>query len=78
MIDKIKTLNKTVAKFIHRGIKYEVDMLLDTKYGDEGAATPGYKFHVFDITNNDLVGEFDGYDGADYIMLAKQAIKEGI
>ena len=63
--------NNTVAKFTYKNKKYEVDQLLDSKWGSK-AGTPRYIFDIF--YNNKQVCAFDGYEGADYIKLAKEAL----
>jgi len=70
---KDKSLNKTICKFTYRGKRFEVDQLLDTKWGGK-AGTPRFYFDIFVVTKKDKVGEcvgqFEGYVGADYKKLA--------
>jgi hypothetical protein len=66
----MKKLNKTVAKFTFNGTEYEVDQLLDTKWGN---GTPRYYFDVFE--DNKQVTQFETYEGDDYVKRAKEALK---
>jgi hypothetical protein len=67
----MKSLNKTVAKFTLKGKKYEVDQLLDSKWGGE-AGTPRYAYDIFE--GDEHITQFDAYEGADYVKLAKEAL----
>ena len=72
----MSNLNKTVAKFTYKKRKYEVDMLLDSKWAS-GAGNDGYVFDIFDVTEGkkgESVGQFDAYKGADYKKLAIDVI----
>jgi hypothetical protein len=66
----MKKLNKTVATFTFKGKKYEVDQLLDTKWGK---GTPCYYFDVFE--DNKQVTQFETYEGDDYVKRAIEAIR---
>jgi predicted RNA-binding protein associated with RNAse of E/G family len=66
----MKKLNKTVAKFSFDGKKYEVDQLLDTKWGN---GTPRYYFDVFQ--NNKQITQFETHEGDDYVARAIEAIR---
>ncbi len=67
-----QNMNKTVCKFQHKFRKYEVDMLIDTKW-----ASSMYYFDVFDVTeSSECIGQFEAHDGADYKKLAKEVIKD--
>jgi hypothetical protein len=65
----MKELNKTVAKFTFNGKRYEVDQLLDTKWGN---GTPTYYFDVFQ--GNNQVAQFEAHEGDSYIVRAIEAI----
>jgi hypothetical protein len=66
----MKKLNKTVAKFTFNGMEYEVDQLLDTKWGN---GTPRYYFDVFE--DGKQITQFETYEGDDYVKRAKEALK---
>jgi hypothetical protein len=68
----MKKLNKTVAKFTFNGKKYEVDQLLDTKWGGR-AGTPRYYFNV--CSGNKQITQFETHEGDDYVKRAKEALK---
>jgi len=63
-------LNKTVAKFTYNGKKYEVDQLLDTKWGN---GSPRYYFDVFQ--NDKQVAQFEAFEGEDYMARAIVELK---